>query len=38
MAAHTREHTMRFMIIVNATKDSEAGVMPGEKRLAAMAT
>ena len=29
---------MRFMIIVNATKDSEAGVMPGEKRLAAMAT
>ena len=29
---------MRFMIIVNATKDSEAGVMPGERLLAAMAT
>jgi len=31
---------MRFMIIVNATKDSEAGVMPEEKEklLAAMAT
>jgi hypothetical protein len=28
---------MRFMIIVKATKDSEAGVMPGEKLLAAMA-
>jgi hypothetical protein len=28
---------MRFMIIVKATKDSEAGVMPGEKILAAMA-
>ena len=27
---------MRFMIIVKATKDSEAGVMPGEKLLAAM--
>jgi len=23
---------MRFMIIVKATKDTEAGVMPGEER------
>lgn len=29
---------MRFMIIVKATKDSEAGVMPQEKLIAAMAT
>jgi len=29
---------MRFMIIVKATKDSEAGAMPEEKLLAAMAT
>ena len=29
---------MRFMIIVKATKDSEAGVMPEEKLLAAMGT
>lgn len=29
---------MRYMIIVKATKDSEAGVMPGEELLAAMAT
>lgn len=28
---------MRFMIIVKATKDSEAGVMPGENLLADMA-
>jgi len=28
---------MRFMIIVKATKDSEAGVMPEEKDLATMA-
>jgi hypothetical protein len=28
---------MRFMIIVKATKDSEAGVMPGEELLAKMA-
>jgi len=28
--------TMRFMIIVKATKDSEAGVMPSEKLLAEM--
>ena len=27
---------MRFMIIVKASKDSEAGVMPSEKDLAAM--
>ena len=27
---------MRFMVIVNATKDSEAGVMPSEELLAAM--
>ena len=29
---------MRFMIIVKATKDSEAGVMPEEKLIASMAT
>ena len=29
---------MRFMIIVKATKDSEAGVMPHEKMFAEMAT
>ena len=29
---------MRFMIIVKANKDSEAGVMPEEKLLAEMAT
>ena len=28
---------MRFMIIVKATKDTEAGVMPEEKLIAAMA-
>ncbi len=28
---------MRFMILVKATNDSEAGVMPGEDLLAAMA-
>jgi len=27
---------MRFMVMVRATKDSEAGVMPGEELLAAM--
>jgi hypothetical protein len=27
---------MRFMIVVKASKDSEAGVMPGEKLLAEM--
>ena len=29
---------MRFMILVKATKDSEAGVMPPESMFAAMAT
>ena len=29
---------MRFMIIVKATRESEAGVMPGESLFAAMAT
>jgi len=29
--------TMRFMVIVKATKDSEAGVMPSEELLGAMA-
>ncbi len=29
---------MRFMIVVKATKDSEAGKMPEEKMFAAMAT
>lgn len=29
---------MRFMIIVKATRDSEAGVMPDEKILSTMAT
>ncbi len=28
---------MRFMILVKATQDSEAGVMPGEELIAAMA-
>ena len=29
---------MRFMILVKATKDSEAGAMPGEDLMAEMAT
>jgi hypothetical protein len=29
--------TMRFMVIVKATKESEAGVMPSEELLSAMA-
>ena len=29
---------MRFMILVKATRDSEAGKMPGEKRMATMAS
>ena len=29
---------MRFMIVVKATNDSEAGVMPEERFIAAMAT
>lgn len=28
---------MRFMIVVKATKDSEAGIMPGEKLISDMA-
>src|SRR6266571_2754116 len=31
------DRTMRFMIVVKATKDSEAGVMPHEKILGEMA-
>jgi hypothetical protein len=31
-----RSTTMRFMVIVKASKDSEAGVMPGTELLAAM--
>jgi hypothetical protein len=30
------ENTMRFMVMVRATRNSEAGVMPGEKLLADM--
>jgi hypothetical protein len=38
-ATHTtRSKTMRFMIIVKATRDSEAGVMPEEGLMAAMAS
>jgi hypothetical protein len=33
-----QEKTMRYMIIVKATKDSEAGVMPPESLFAEMAT
>jgi hypothetical protein len=33
---HELENTMRFMILVKATTDSEAGVMPSEELLAAM--
>jgi hypothetical protein len=32
-----RRKTMRFMVIVKATKDSEAGKMPSEEMLGAMA-
>jgi hypothetical protein len=32
-----QEHDMRFMVIVKANKDSEAGVMPSEEMLGAMA-
>jgi len=31
-----RSETMRFMVIVKASKDSEAGVMPGTELLTAM--
>src|SRR5262245_36131719 len=34
--AHRREHEMRFMVIVKATEDSEAGKMPSERLLAEM--
>src|SRR2546423_709517 len=34
---HTRRAAMRFMVIVKATKGSEAGKMPSEEMLAAMA-
>jgi len=33
-----QESTMRFMIVVKATADSEAGVMPGEDMLNSMTT
>jgi hypothetical protein len=33
---HPPENDMRFMILVKATADSEAGVMPSEEMLAAM--
>src|SRR5260370_21020293 len=34
---HQGDGTVRFMMIVKANKDSEAGVMPSEALLAAMA-
>ena len=34
---HRKEHPMRFMVIVKASKDSEAGKMPSEDMLGAMA-
>src|SRR5262249_50366971 len=34
--ANTKEKVMRFMMIVKASKDSEAGVMPSEEMLATM--
>ena len=34
--ANTKEAAMRFMVMVKATTDSEAGVMPSEELLAAM--
>jgi len=33
---NTRSETMRFMVIVKASKDSEAGVMPSTELFAAM--
>jgi hypothetical protein len=33
---HGGEKTMRFMMIVKATKDSEAGVMPSQELIDAM--
>jgi hypothetical protein len=35
-APHIEESAMKVMVIVKATKNSEAGVMPNEKLLAAM--
>src|SRR3954471_22678514 len=32
----TRRMTMRFMVIVKATKESESGALPDEKAMAAM--
>jgi len=34
--AEQRSVTMRFMVIVKASKDTEAGIMPGTELLAAM--
>jgi hypothetical protein len=36
LKTHKGDTTMRFMVIVKATKNSEAGVMPSEKLLADM--
>ena len=36
-AADTGRGTMRFMVIVKASKESEAGKMPSEEMLGAMA-
>jgi hypothetical protein len=36
MAAETRSYPMRVMVIVKATKNSEAGVMPSEELLTKM--
>src|SRR5262245_36552001 len=36
LAPLSRRYTMRFLIIVKATKDSEAGVMPEDKLIAEM--
>jgi hypothetical protein len=35
-APHPKEITMRFMVLVKATKETEAGVMPKQELLAAM--
>lgn len=37
MPVHAKGNFMRYMIIVKASKDSEAGVIPGEALLARMA-
>jgi len=36
LARTERENDMRFMVLVKASKESEAGVLPDEKMLAAM--